>query len=291
MIVEIKQHADQSAYAIGLEKYNRSKLPSTFEQLYPAKGEDGRWITGVDEDSITINSITDPLIKAERKEEILKLRKELEELINVDLSNKNNEYWSNFKIILRDNVTLNFTKPLDKLKYYVLIANGYAAPEIGAVNNPDYMNTKYYVSRKDEETKGRMVTKKTKDQARAKLLEISKDYNKLLLIGKHLLGSRRVKDGISEETIYEEISNYIDDPKDTRNVSVFLEATKKTVEELQYKLVVDEAVRLGLIKIREGYYQRGNATYGKTLKETIEYLSSVEHSSEFASLKEEVETV
>ena len=290
MIVEIKQHPDQSAASIGLEKYNRSKLPGTFEQLYPAKGHDGRWITGVDENAITINQIADPIIKAERKEEIKKLREELQDLLNVDLTNNNSTFWSSFRIVLRDNKALNFSNARDKLEYYVLLANGYAAPELGAVNNPDYMNTKYYVSRKEEESKSRIVGKKAKDQARADLLEISKDYNKLVLIGRYLLGARRIKDGMLEESIYEEISNYIDDPKDKANLGRFLEATKKTIEELQYKLVVDEAVRIGLIKIREGYYQRGNATYGKTLKETIEYLSSVEHSNEFASLKEEVET-
>lgn len=289
MIVEIKQHADQSASSIGLDKHNRSKLPGTFEQVYPARGFDGRFITGVDEDSITINTIQDPEVKAERKAEVRKLREELETLLNVDLSNKNEEFWKKFKIVLRDNFTLNFSNPLDKLKYYVLIANGYAAPELGAVNNPDYINTKYYVSRKEEETKTRMVSRKTKDQASAKMLELSKDYDKLVLVGRYLLGARRIKQGMNEEVVYEEISNYINDPKDKSNITRFIEATSKTVEELQYKLTVDEAIRLNIIKVREGYFQRGNATYGKSIKEVIEYLSSVEHANEFASLKEEVE--
>ena len=289
MIVEIKQHADQSAAAIGLDKHNRSKLPGTFEQVYPAKGFDGRWITGIDEKALTVNSIQDPELKEQRKQEILAIRMELESLINVDLSATNDKFWEGFKITLRDNFTLNFSNPQDKLKYYVLISNGYAAPELGVVNSPDYANTKYYVSRKDEETTERVVSRKTKDEARSKLFKLAEDYQKLVLIGRYLLGARRIKDGMKEDTIYEELSLFIDNPKETSNVTLFLDAMSKNVDELQYKLVVDEALRVGIIKIRDGYYQRGNATYGKNLKEVIQYLSSVEHANEFASLKEETE--
>lgn len=290
MIVELKQNPDQSASAIGLDKHNRSKFPGTFEMLQPAKGIDGRWITGVDENSMSVNSITDPDVRAERKAEVKELRESIQQLLNIDISATNNEFWQSYKIILKDTVTLNLGNPEDKLRYYVLIANGYAAPELGAVNHPDYVNTKYYVSRKEEESKGRMVTRKAKDEARAKLLEISKDNDKLILIARFLLGSRRIKDTMNPDIIYEELSKFIDDPKDTQNVSLFTEATKKTVEELQYKLVIDDAIRSNIIRLREGYYQRGNATYGKSIKEVISHLSAVENAAEFASLKEEVES-
>lgn len=288
--VELKQYPDQSAAAIGLDKHNRSKLPNTFEIVQPAKGRDERWITGIDEGSIDVNSITNSKVREERKEELLTLRKDLERATNLDLTATNHAFWQTYKIVLRDTVTLDLANPYHKIQYYVLIANGYAAPELGAINSPEFYNTKYYISRKEEEATGRMVTKKTKDEARAALFNLGKDYNKLVLIGKFLLGSQKIKDGMKDSLIYEELSDFIDDPKDTSNPSRFIEATKKPAEELQYKLVVEEAVRKRVIVIRGKYWQRGNATYGKDLKEVIEYLSSVENANEFASLKEEVES-
>ena len=257
--------------------------------MFPTKGLDNRWLTGIDEDSLSINSIDDQDTKQKIKEETRKVRLDLERMTNLDLSATNHEFWKTYKILLNKTTeTLNFSNPFDKLKYYVLIANGFAAPDMASMNSPQFMYTKYYVSRKEEESKSRVVTRKTKDEARAKLLEISKDEDKLL-IAKFLLGSRKVKKGMDANIIYEDVSAFLDDPKEKRNISLFLEATKKTVEELQYKLTVDEALRLGIIKIREGYYQRGNATYGKSIQEAIDYLSSVENSGEFASLKDEVE--
>lgn len=289
MIVELKQYADQSAASVGLDKYNRSKLPGTFEVVYPVRGRDGRFVTGIDEDAASINSIADSELRRLKKEETLKLRKELEALSNIDLRATNEAFWSNFGVSLVDNFALDLSLAKDKIKYHVLIANGYAAPELGVINSPEYINTKYYVSRKEEEASSRMVSTKTKDQARSELLALSKNYDKMILIAKFLLGVRAIKDGMDDGIVYEELSKFIDNPKEKGNITLFLAAVGKTIDELQYKLTVDEAIRKSIIKVREGYFQRGNATYGKTLQETLDYLSSVENSAEFASLKEEVD--
>lgn len=291
MIVEVKQHADQSSASVGLDKYDRSKIPGTFEILQPAKGYDGRWLTGIDENSLAINSMRDQATKEKIKEEILAIRKDLESLLNIDLNATNDVFWSKYRVVLKDNFSLNFSNAQDKLKYYVLIANQYAAPELDSVGNPEYINTKYYISRKEEEVRERVITAKGKDEARAKLFELSKNYDKFVLIAKFLLGSRRIKHGMDEGIIYEELSQYINDPKEKSNLGKFVDAVGKTVEDLQYKLTLDDAIRLGIIKVREGYYQRGNATYGRSLKEAIEYLSSVANSGEFSSLKEEVDNI
>lgn len=289
MIVEIKQHPDLTASSIGLDKYNKSKLPGTFEILYVAKGSDGRYLTGIDPDSLSINSISDNELKESKKEELSKIFDEMTKLLNVDLSATNNDYWSKFQISLRDNLSLDLSNPKQRLQYYVLVASGYAAPELGLVGSPEYLNTKYYVSRKEEEAKGRTVTLKEKDKAKAELLKLSENTNRLTLVAKFLLGVQKIKEGMSPDIIYEELSKFIDNPKEKRNVSLFIDAATKGIESLQYKLTIDEAIRKNIIRVREGYFQRGNATYGKSLKESIEYLSKVENSGEFASLKEEVD--
>jgi hypothetical protein len=94
---------------------------------------------------------------------------------------------------------------------------------------------------------------------------------------------------LSSNSIYNILRSQIESDKDGTIVRKFNEATSKTIEELQYKLVIDDAVAKHVIRIREGYYQRGNATYGKSMKEVVSYLSSPENANEFASIKEELE--
>ena len=85
-LIEVKQTPDQSAQSIGLDKYGRSKFPTVFEIMQPGRTPDGRWVTGLDENALSINRINDPLLRQQRKEEILEMRLELERLTNLDLS-------------------------------------------------------------------------------------------------------------------------------------------------------------------------------------------------------------
>lgn len=168
MIVEVKQYPDQSAASIGLDKHNKSKIPGTYDIIYPGRGKDGRFLTGIDEHAASINAIENQELREKRREEARKLKAELEGLINskglsLDATSK---FWESYGIKLGDEFAMNLSNPADKLKYHVLLANGYVAPELGVVESPEYINAKYYISRKEEEAKGRMVTRKTKDQDR-----------------------------------------------------------------------------------------------------------------------------
>lgn len=286
-LVEVKQTPDQSAQSIGLDKYNRSKFPATFEIVQPGKTPDGRWVTGLDEGSVMLQRIADPVLRAERVEEVRGMREELERLTGIDLS-ANSKYWETYFIKIIDKLALNFDNPHDRVKYYVLLANDYAAPELEARNNPDYINTKFYVHRTETEEGQKAVKGKERDKAVSTLYAMANNKNKLLLIGKYVIG-QKVKDSMSEDGIYNLLRENLLNDKDGSTTRKFNDATSKTIEELQYKLVVDEAVSKHVIRIREGYYQRGNATYGKSMKDVIKFLSSPENANEFASIKEELE--
>lgn len=286
-LVEVKQTPDQSAQSIGLDKYNRSKFPKTFEIIQPGKTPDGRWVTGLDEGSIRINRIADPLLRAERAEEVRNTREELERLTGLDLS-ATSKYWETYFIKIVDKLALNFDNPHDRVKYYVLLANDYAAPELEARNNPDFVNTKFYVHRTETEEGQKAVKGRERDKAIAALFAMSENRNKLLLIGKYVIG-QKIKDSMSADGIYNLLRETLLTDKDGSNTRKFNDATSKTIEELQYKLVIDEAIAKHVIRIRENYYQRGNATYGKTMKDVIKFLSSPENANEFASIKEELE--
>lgn len=286
-LIEIKQNPDSSARTLGLDKYNKSKMPGTFDVLQPARTPDGRWVTGIDEQAITITRINDPILRQERAEEIKNLRIELERLTGHDLS-ASSKYWDTYYIKIVEKLALNFDNPNDVIKYHILLANDYSAPELDAVNNPDFINTKYYMHRAEQEDKQKSLKSRERDKAVADLYAMYEKPDRMKLIAKYVL-STRIKDSLSPDSTYNMLRAEILADKDGSVVRKFNEATGKTIEELQYKLVIDEAVQKHVIRIREGYYQRGNATYGKTMKDVLKFISSPENANEFDSIREEVE--
>jgi hypothetical protein len=255
--------------------------------LQPGKTADGRWVTGMDEDAISVKSITDPELREKRKEEIKEVREELERLTGQNLS-ATSDYWNTYYIRIVDKLALNFDNPNDRVKYYILLANNYAAPELEAKSNPEFLNSKFYMHRAENEEGQKAVKSRERDKAVADLYAMYDNKPKLVLIGKYILGSK-VKDSMSQDGIYNLLRSGIENDKEGTIVRKFNEATSKTIEELQFKLILDEAIARHVIRIREGYYQRGNATYGKTIKDVLKFLSSPENANEFASIKEEVE--
>lgn len=286
-LVEIKQTPDGSARTLGLDKYNRSKFPGTFEVLQPARSADGRWVTGIDEQSVSVRRISDPELRAQRTEEIKALREDLERLTGLDLSGSS-EYWNTYYIKIVDKLALNFDNPHDRVKYHILLANNYSAPELDAINDPSFNNTKFYMHRSENEEGQKAVKSRERDKAVADLYAMHDKLDKLRLIGRYILGTK-VKATMSADAVYNLLRQEFTNDKDGAIIRKFAEATSKTIEELQYKLIVDEALSKHVIRLREGYYQRGNATYGKTMKDVLKFLSSPENANEFESIKEEVE--
>lgn len=294
MLIEVKQTPDQTAASIGLDKPgngNRSKLPGCFEYIQPSKSSDGRWVTGMDEKAVNVRKIADPILKKQKEEEVKAIREDLELLTGWDLSATNDSFWGAYYIKVtdrdRDKLVLDYDNPKDRIKYNVLIANGSAAPDLDATNSPDFAFTKFYISRAEEEVGDKVIKSRLKDKATAELYKMYDNKPKLVLIGKYLLGTK-IKEEMSVDSIYNSIRDFIGNEKE-KGVGKFLECTSKTVEELQYKLIIDEAVSKHIIRVRDGYYQRGNATYGKSMLEVIKFLSSMENQAEFISVKEELE--
>src|SRR4051812_3203691 len=111
--VKIKQVPDLSASVIGLEKYNLSKIPTTFEIVYTSKAPDGRWLTGIDEHSYELNDLKlrDPKAGKERAAEIQKLREELQTRTGVADLSGTSPYWLNYRIRIDKLKELDLSNP------------------------------------------------------------------------------------------------------------------------------------------------------------------------------------
>jgi hypothetical protein len=282
MIVSLKQTPDQSAESVGLSKYNKSVLPNTF-QMYQPYFHNGRWFTGLDEDSVELRKRPD---YAEKKEEVKELRESLEKVTGLDLK-ATSSYWDNYRISFSGGLTLDLDNPEDRIRYHVLTANNFAAPNADLVNQPEYNNAKFYLSRTEEEESNKAKVKRSKNQAIAELTKIEENKNRLLILAKFIFGNA-ISDDATMDSLYNLLSDYINDDKKGADIRKFNDAVQMTTEQLQIKITIDEAIRFNVIRQRDGVYQRGNITLGKDTAEVLRFLSKVENSGEFASIMEEV---
>jgi len=286
--VTIRQIPDEYAESTGLAKYNRSRMPRCFDRLSPSLGQDGRFVTGLDELSMSITRIQDDKEREFKKEEIKHLRESLEKLTGNELGGTS-EFWETFYIELKadNDLILNRSNPKDVIRYNVLVANNYAAPSKEEAGNPIYKDCKYFVFTAEKENKEKVGVRKLKDKARAELLKMSDDKDYMLLIGQFLDGKKYHED-LDADSLYSMLSDYIESNKE-KAVDKFLKAVKKDKQEIQFKLVVDKAILSRIIKLNDGYYQRGQVTLGRTPAEVYMNLSTPEFSNEFLSIRDELQ--
>jgi hypothetical protein len=285
--VVIKQIPDELAALTGLHKYNRSKMPSTGDFFHVAF-EAGRAITGIDEESYRINILPEEEREI-AKAETLKLRQNLEKLTGKDLS-ATSSFWEVFGVAISSDsdLVLNRANPLDVVRYHMLTANGYVAPDRESASLPEYRNSKYYCFVEKVVNDEEVSTQKIRDKARGELLKLSDNIDKMVLIGQYLEGDK-YKQGMQPNTIYKMLSDYINSAQEPDNLKKFLKAMTTKIDELQFKIIVDRAIKKKSIVYKNKYYQRGQVTLGKTILDVYENLRKPEFSQELLTLQQEFE--
>lgn len=287
--VIIKQLADEYGDSTGLHKYNRSRMPKCIDRLVAAPNRDGRFITGLDEQSLEIHKIKDSDVRIEKEKEIKALRESLERQTGADLTGTS-DFWKSFSVDISSDsdLILNNSNPLDVIRYHLLISNGYVAPSKEDAGHPRYAAAKYYAFTAEVADKEEVSIRKIKDKARAMLTQIENKPETMSLIGQFLEGKQYARTN-DPDILYTMLGNYIDSDKSGETAKKFLNVANKDIEELQFKLVIDKAILSKIIKIRDKYYQRGQVTFGKTIDEVYNTLQSPEYAAEFASIKDELE--
>jgi hypothetical protein len=288
--VLIKQIPDEYAVFTGLHKYGRSKMPQTVEGLQAAE-YGGRAITGLDEDAIAVNSIKDPVEKQSKKDEIKALRESLEQLLQKDLR-ATSPFWETFTVSISSDsdLVLNKTNPLHVVMYHMLIANGYVAPDKDSASKPDFRFAKYYCHVTDRVQEEEATVRIARDRIKAKLVGLYDEPERLLLIGKYLEGDK-YKKGMSPKTLYNMLSTFVENPKEPNNITLFAKAVEVSVEDLQYKITIDRAIKKKVIKNKSGYYQIGEVTLGKSPNDVYENLKRPEFFSEFMAIQDQIEEI
>lgn len=283
--VIIKQIPDDYAEFTGLAKKNRSRMPGTRDIFHAAKGKDGRFITGIDEDAYDLPKDLVPKVKAKREF--------LEKKIGEDLTGRS-EFWETFGVVLEsDNVrVLDRENPKDEIAYYLLISNGHVAPNKEAAFTSAYKESQYYAYTEESEATEETSLRKKRDTALSHLLNISGDKDKMVLYGQYLEGLK-YSSKLPENTLYKMLRAYIED-KDIKNATNFNAVIKTPLVEIQQKIIVDKALKQRIISrvtIGKGkqVYQYGQITLGNTVEELYKNLSQPDFAPELMSLKAEID--
>lgn len=286
--VIIKQIPDSNPTAINLEKYNRSRFPNCSDVYCPALLPDGRYVTGLDPEGLDILTISDPDERDAKIAEAEALVSDLSKKLRKDLS-PTSSFWDNFQIKINTNNDLVLSKinPLDVIKYHVLVANGYVAPSKEQAGDTRYLNASYYCHIDEVEATKNVSNRKLIDKAKGELTKLADNKEMLYIIGCYLEGTR-YKKTMSANTLYLMLSDFIEDRKNPENIQAFLNATKLSVEDLQYKVTVETAIRKKIIKYKDGQYYRGGVNLGKNALEVFNNLKNPDFANEFIQIHEEV---
>lgn len=267
------------------------KHPGAKEFLPVRVGLDGKVITGFDENALYIVQMEDTTAKAELQKRIKTERTSLEKLLNVSLD-VNSPFWDEFNMVLDDELQLDPTNPMDRLRERWLVANHYVAPnEESTKDDEDYQHCVYYLFRNDEEVGKQVNVQMVKDKAISKLVTLKEENpNKLILVVSNLLGYSSELN-ITAEQAYVKAKEFLaldDKPRKNTNTNLFLSTVEKSPEELGTKLILDKAIKGKVISTRGNVFRRGEVEYGRTYEEALEYLLAIENSGELRSLKKEI---
>jgi hypothetical protein len=271
----------------------KMKYVGSLEYAVPKVGNDGKVKTGFDPNSLEVLSIEDLKKRKAAQDKIEAERLELEKLLGVELD-PNSSFWDKFNVVLSDeDIPLDLTNPMDRLKEKFLVANGYVAPSLEAIEDDEkYMNCIFYIHREVEEVGKKVKKEKVQDQAIAKLNSLDSNPNQLKLVAAYLFGTS--EDEFTADSAYDKIRSYLVDEKIERkrklNIENFLEVVEKTPEQMSIKLIFDKAVRKRIISLKGGIYRRGDKIIGNSYDDAIDNLGSVEMNGELSSLIKEVKS-
>jgi hypothetical protein len=247
--LSIKQIPDLSASVIGLEKYNRSKIPGTFDIVYPSKGSDDRWMTGIDEESRDLLELINKDEKEgkSKQKEILKLRLELQARLGVRDLSAISDYWKDYRIRLDQLKEMDLSNPKHQLAIRVLVANRCLMPDLGYRNKPQYLRTKFYLHNEISENDRKVTSTADKDKAFAELYNLFKTENpKLHLIAKLLFRGRQL-DGMPFSTLYTNFKVWLATETKQENSILFNDLIDMPVDLLTVRNTILTASERGLI--------------------------------------------
>lgn len=262
------------------------------DYIIPGIGPDGKRITGIDENALSVMRIEDAKIRKKVQDDIKKERENLERLLGNDLS-VSSPYWDKFSVVVEDGVDLDLSNPLHRLMEKFLIANKKVAPDEESVEDGDgeFSNCLFYFFREDEEISKKAKKEQLVDKIVSKLFMYSEtNPGRLIKIYSYVFGYE-AKNDVSPSLAYTKLKELVtvkDRNQLTQNIDKLNMVITLSPEELNTKLVLDKAINKKYVSTVGGIHRRGDVILGNDYEEALKYLLLPENSAELDSLNKEV---
>jgi len=307
IIASIKRYAnsnDQTLEAsFGKRGWNR--LPGTGTTLFPYKELTGRYRTGLDPEASYIKRISDPTEKEIEIKRVTDLKKELEEILKIDLG-PTAEFWDfsrsqgdsdgkhvqPVKLVDGENI-FNFSNIRKKLEFawlrvYPTIASSYNAWERG-----DFPDATFYVVDSDIENTVLNKKKTLVNKAIVSLEKMSIERRKKVA---RCMGLP-VTDNTNEETVYNLIDSAIKDTeiksgsmKGFNSLDVFTSFVTMSDKILDIKDLVSQAISHNIYRKRKDLIYEGENLVAKNQEELVKLLADDENQIDLISLGEKLKS-
>lgn len=281
----IKQIPDDIAEAVGLAKYERSRMPGCRDIFQAAINSDGRYVTNIDEYAMGVPEA--------KREEIKAKRESLERLTGRKLDGLS-DFWETFAVTIESDKpkVFNTENPMEYIGYNMVVANRNVAPTHDDAFTEKYKTAQYFAYTEEGATMEEMGERMIRDKAISKLQDIKEQKEKMLLYGQFLEGMR-YSGKLTEFTLYKMLRAFIEG-KEIKNANAFLEVLTTPVEQIQQKLIIDRAIKQRLIVQnsvgnKKRAYQYGQVTLGATLPDVYKNLSTPDFAPELMAIKNELD--
>ncbi|TXH08744.1 MAG: hypothetical protein E6R03_17680 [Hyphomicrobiaceae bacterium] len=284
-VIQFKENP--AAGNLGLEKEGRSKFPGCYDTIQPPT-KNGRYLTGLDELAHDIVTMPDSKLREETQKKVKDLRLSLEQITGLKLDALST-YWDGYFVKIDPAKRYDLGNAADAIAYHVILASGAAAPSIRETSDPLYNHAKYYVFRDFEDVSDRIEKKDRLAEAYTELQKLLKKPERAIQLAQFL--DLNVSTLTPPENVRDILYTFLENDQKLNSVVRFLDAVSRSAEEINIKLIFAEGLKLGVIRQRDGLYQRGNITLGKASSpaDAISFLADPLNSGELLSIQEEIQ--
>lgn len=261
--------------------------------------------TGFDENAKHILQITDVEKRKDIQDTIVKNREHFESLLGMEGSLKpHSDLWlgeigrvhvqvgQDLRIRVNGNGS-NVLRPAsnyrDAIALTILLNNPNFPKSKADISNPKYVNSKFYITTKDELSS---ITKGDKQKTKRGWVEIEK----LFASGKNKTRPFEVAYALGVmgygeedlEKVESTLTDVIFDDKTKKTLDKFLEICEMDNTVLSARNMFQLGIEFGIIGVNKDGYYRGKTNYRQTISESVDLLLSPGSEVELAGLREAV---
>lgn len=287
-----------------LRERGLSRAPGTVRMLLPSRQLNGKYRTGLDENSPRIMRIEDPAMRKLEQDAIIKLRADLEKKTGIDLS-PNSSYYNYIrkkdevgvkvepiKLTDGDNI-FNLDDAWQHVTYCWLRDDPRIASSLAAYERGEYpADTQYFVNDDDVENTVQYKKKKTANDAIIKFDSWSVEKRKKVA----RLLDLPISDDSKEEQVYNMVDNFLKASqvlsgvhKGTDPIRVFASYANLKEDLLNVQDLVEQAFRNNLYKEKKGgRVYEGEQEVFKSKQDLIEHLADSDNQEDLLDLEQKL---